>query len=75
MSRRYHNILVESVVWVANRDNTLSNKNGVLTVGSNDNIVILDGSNRKVCSSSNSLSSSQFTNSIATLMDTGNLID
>ncbi|OWM91333.1 G-type lectin S-receptor-like serine/threonine-protein kinase B120 isoform X2 [Punica granatum] len=71
----YRDISVESVVWVANRENPLSDKNGVLTIGSNGSLVILDGSNSSVWSSSNSSSSSsQFTNSTAILMDTGNLI-
>ncbi|KAK4770749.1 hypothetical protein SAY87_031281 [Trapa incisa] len=71
----YHNISVNSVVWVANRENPLSDRNGIFTIGSNGSIVIIDGSNNtNVWSSSSSSSSSQSTNSTAVLMDTGNLI-
>ncbi|KAK4743746.1 hypothetical protein SAY87_010058 [Trapa incisa] len=73
----YHNISVKSVVWVANRESPLSDKNGIFTIGSNGSLVILHSSsiNTTVWSSSNSSSSSQSaTSPTAILVDTGNLI-
>lgn len=74
MSHRYQSIPVASIVWVANRHNPLSDKRGMLRIGSSGSLVILDGSNNTVWSSSSSSSSSQSTNSTAILKDSGNLI-
>ncbi|KAK1283472.1 hypothetical protein QJS10_CPB21g00775 [Acorus calamus] len=44
----YYNISPLTVVWVANRDNPIKNSSssrGVLTFGSNNNLVVLDGDN------------------------------
>ncbi|PIN02588.1 Serine/threonine protein kinase [Handroanthus impetiginosus] len=61
----------ESVVWVANRERPISGNGGVLTIGNNGNLVIMNGNGDEVWSSNLTVPSS---NSTATLMDTGNLI-
>lgn len=41
----YHKIEEQSVIWVANRDRPLRNRNGVLIIGDDGNLVVLDGNN------------------------------
>lgn len=41
----YHKIEEQSVIWVANRDRPLLNRDGVLTIGDDGNLVVLDGNN------------------------------
>ncbi|KAL3740455.1 hypothetical protein ACJRO7_021702 [Eucalyptus globulus] len=76
-SRRYvgiwYHVSVKTVVWVANRDSPVSGDSGVMTVSNDGNLMVLDGNNGTVWSSSIN-SSSVPTNSTAVLMDTGNLV-
>lgn len=67
----FRNIPVKTYIWVANRENPVSDKAGVLTIGSDGNLVVLDGNNSSVWSSNLTLLSE---NSTATLDDKGNLI-
>ncbi|KAA8515411.1 hypothetical protein F0562_018978 [Nyssa sinensis] len=67
----YHNISVQSIIWVANRENPISTTAGVLTITSNGNLVVLDENANSVWSTNASIVSK---NSTAVLMDTGNLI-
>ncbi|GLU23276.1 hypothetical protein SLE2022_392980 [Rubroshorea leprosula] len=65
----YKNIPERTYVWVANRDNPLSNSSGVFKVG-DQNIVLLD-QNQKLVWSSNIAKGS---NTAAVLLDSGNLV-
>ncbi|KAK2984742.1 hypothetical protein RJ640_004567 [Escallonia rubra] len=58
-------------VWTANRVNPITDSNGVLAISSNGNLVLLNGS-KSVMWSSNSLTSVH--NSVAQLLDSGNLV-
>uniref|UniRef100_A0A1J3CMT3 Receptor-like serine/threonine-protein kinase n=1 Tax=Noccaea caerulescens TaxID=107243 RepID=A0A1J3CMT3_NOCCA len=67
----YGNIEDKAVVWVANRANPISDKSGVLTISNEGNLVLLNGQNITVWSSSNIESRSN--NRIGAIHDTGNL--
>lgn len=66
----YYKVAVQSVVWVANRERPISGNGGVLTIGDDGNLMILQG-DQMVWSSNATVASS---NSTAILMDTGNLV-
>ncbi|XP_021815430.1 putative G-type lectin S-receptor-like serine/threonine-protein kinase At1g61610 [Prunus avium] len=66
----YYNISEPSVIWVANRERPIFDKAGILKIGSDGNVVVLDGNNTAVWSSNVSASS----NSTAILNDKGNLV-
>lgn len=68
----YRNIPEPSVVWVANREKPIPDRTGALTLGSNGNLVILDGSNNTIWKSNASVIVSK--NSTAKLNDEGNLV-
>ncbi|XP_028801028.1 uncharacterized protein LOC114756270 [Neltuma alba] len=59
-----------SVVWVANRNNPLTDTSGILTISENGNLVVLNGQKQVVWSTNVSIAS----NSSAQLLDTGNLV-
>ncbi|GLT83101.1 hypothetical protein SLE2022_014100 [Rubroshorea leprosula] len=70
----YYSEFMESkkaVVWVANRDAPISDRNGVLRIGNDGNLVILDGNNTTVWNSNVSVQSN---NTVAFLLNTGNLV-
>lgn len=62
-------------MWVANRETPLDSP-GVFLLGSNGNLVVLDGKTRKalIWSSNASLPASATNATIGLLMDTGNLV-
>eukprot|EP00262_Sarcandra_glabra_P019533 TRINITY_DN7388_c0_g1_i1.p1 TRINITY_DN7388_c0_g1~~TRINITY_DN7388_c0_g1_i1.p1 ORF type:complete len:479 (+),score=50.48 TRINITY_DN7388_c0_g1_i1:55-1491(+) len=66
----YYNISAKSVVWIANRDNPLTNSSGVFSIESNGNLIISDG-RRNVFWSTNTTSNSSVS---AVLENTGNLV-
>ncbi|KFK28718.1 hypothetical protein AALP_AA7G038000 [Arabis alpina] len=68
----YGNIEDKAVVWVANRANPLSDKSGVLTINNEGNLVLQDGNNITVWSSSSTESSSNNKNRVGAIHDTGN---
>ncbi|XP_057962715.1 G-type lectin S-receptor-like serine/threonine-protein kinase B120 [Malania oleifera] len=68
----YHNVSAKDVVWVANRANPVSGKDGVLKIRNDGNLMVLDGSGSSVWSTNVSTGIAE--NSTATLLDTGNLI-
>lgn len=70
----YYDIPVQTVIWVANRNNPISGDNGVLTIAGNGNLVVLDRNGGSAVWSSSSTSSVSPTNSTAILTDNGNLI-
>ncbi|CDP04297.1 unnamed protein product [Coffea canephora] len=65
------NIPAQSVVWVANRDDPITDSAGMLTISEDGNAVILNGQ-KNVLWSSNVANS--VANSSAQLLDTGNLV-
>ncbi|KAF3451603.1 hypothetical protein FNV43_RR07698 [Rhamnella rubrinervis] len=67
----YRNIPVKTYTWVANRESPISDKAGVLTIGSDGNLVVLNG-NKSLVWSSNASGVSE--NSTAILNEKGNLI-
>lgn len=67
----YRNISTRSVVWVANREAPLKNSSGNFTIGSDGNLLVLDGGGSIVWSSNLSVASNDST---AQLLDSGNLV-
>ncbi|KAG5516656.1 hypothetical protein RHGRI_037405 [Rhododendron griersonianum] len=67
----FDQIPVQSVVWVANRENPISGEAGVMKLEDNGNLVVLDGNGNSVWSSNTSSVSNRTT---AILRDTGDLI-
>ncbi|XP_058073012.1 receptor-like serine/threonine-protein kinase SD1-8 isoform X2 [Magnolia sinica] len=67
----YNHIRERTVVWVANRENPLTNSSGVLTIV-NGNIVLLDASRRTLWSAINGTDATNY--STARLLDSGNLL-
>ncbi|KAF8023931.1 hypothetical protein BT93_F1205 [Corymbia citriodora subsp. variegata] len=61
----------KTVVWVANRNNPLADRDGVLTFSNVGNLVVLNQSNSVVWSSK---SSRVLRNPVAQLLDSGNLV-
>lgn len=66
----YYKIPVQTVIWVANRDKPISDESGVLSIGNDGNLMVLDG-NTSIWSTNTSSAS---TNMSAILMDSGNLL-
>ncbi|GLT83107.1 hypothetical protein SLE2022_014160 [Rubroshorea leprosula] len=71
----YHNV-EDTVVWVANRDAPISDGSGVLRMGHEGNLEVLDGNNRTVWTSDTVWTSNNVSpaskNLAAALLDTGN---
>ncbi|KAH9651066.1 Receptor-like serine/threonine-protein kinase SD1-8 [Citrus sinensis] len=61
----------DTVVWVANRNSPIVDKNGVLTVSNRGNLVLLNQSNGTIWSSN---VSREVKNPVAQLLDNGNLV-
>ncbi|XP_058073019.1 G-type lectin S-receptor-like serine/threonine-protein kinase At1g11300 isoform X1 [Magnolia sinica] len=68
----YHKISNQTVVWVANRENPLTDSSGVLTITRDGNLVIL-GRTKNIIWSSNVLTQAG-RSTTAILMDDGNLV-
>ena len=68
----WYMISPETIVWVANRDASLSDRSGVLKVTDDGVLVLLNSSNGTVWSSNTSTIFPQ--NPVAQLLDTGNLV-
>lgn len=67
----YYNITDRSVIWVANRENPISDKSGFFRIGDDGNLMVFDGNNNSVWSSNASIPSK---NTTASLGSDGNLI-
>ncbi|XP_044473368.1 G-type lectin S-receptor-like serine/threonine-protein kinase At4g27290 [Mangifera indica] len=67
----YKKIATGTVVWVANRGIPLNDSAGVLTFSDKGNLVLVNGTNSTIWSSTLSRST---TNPVARLLDTGNLV-
>ncbi|KAL3733650.1 hypothetical protein ACJRO7_023077 [Eucalyptus globulus] len=67
----WYKLSPEKIVWVANRNNPLTDSNGVLTFSDERNLVVLNRSKSVIWSSN---SSRVLRNSVAQLLDSGNLV-
>jgi hypothetical protein len=67
----YYNMTDPAVIWVANRGSPISDKSGVLRIGDDGNLRVLDGNNSEVWSSNASITSR---NTTARLEISGNLL-
>ncbi|KAI3967217.1 hypothetical protein MKW92_007016 [Papaver armeniacum] len=68
----YNNIPEQTIVWVANRDNPLKDSSGSLSITRDGNLVVLDG--RGMVLWSTNLTNIASNNTMAELLDTGNLV-
>ncbi|XP_057738940.1 receptor-like serine/threonine-protein kinase SD1-8 isoform X1 [Arachis stenosperma] len=66
----YNNIIPQTIVWVANRDNPVDNSTGYLKIGDNGNFVLLNSSGNPAWSSNQTSAK----NPVLQLLDTGNLV-
>ncbi|KAK9085022.1 hypothetical protein Sjap_025433 [Stephania japonica] len=70
----YNNIPVQTIVWIANRDDPLSkSSSGLLMLNRKGNLVLMDGT-RYVWSSNVSFVNGTANNSVAVLQNSGNLV-
>ncbi|GMP75040.1 hypothetical protein CsSME_00032260 [Camellia sinensis var. sinensis] len=69
----YHKIQPRTIVWVANRDNPLTNPSGFLKINQDGNIVVVDESSNLIWSSNQTISSTN-SNIVAQLLDSGNFV-
>ncbi|CAN4087131.1 unnamed protein product [Withania somnifera] len=67
----YADVPIDSVVWVANRDKPVYDKNGIVTVEKNGNLVVKNGHGDLLWSTDVSIVTNNCT---ATLLDNGNLV-
>ncbi|XP_058073096.1 G-type lectin S-receptor-like serine/threonine-protein kinase At1g11300 [Magnolia sinica] len=67
----FHNVPTQTVVWVANRENPLTDSSGVFRINGDGNLAVVDGRGNILWSSN---SSTAVKNSTATILDTGNLV-
>ncbi|MCD9645418.1 hypothetical protein HAX54_034301 [Datura stramonium] len=70
----YADVPVDSIVWVANRDKPISDKNGIFTIEENGNLVVKDGRGHLMWSTNVSATTTTTKNSTASLSDNGNLV-
>ncbi|KAI6704887.1 hypothetical protein NL676_007849 [Syzygium grande] len=68
----YHKIPDKTIVWVANRDNPVNGPSGILRIGNEGKLVLVDQAERVLWSSNNMNTSSQ--SIVAQLLDSGNLV-
>ncbi|XP_077243378.1 receptor-like serine/threonine-protein kinase SD1-8 [Tasmannia lanceolata] len=66
----YNNISIPTVVWVANRENPIMDSSGILKIGDQGNLVILNGSDHVIWSSNRTNANSP----VAQILDSGNLV-
>ncbi|KDP20843.1 hypothetical protein JCGZ_21314 [Jatropha curcas] len=68
----YYKVLERSVIWVANRDNPINDSSGVLAIDKRGSLVLYE-KNQTLPLWSTNVSSSSTNNSVAQLLDSGNL--
>lgn len=66
----YKKVPTKTIVWVANRDNPLTSPPGVLKIGENGNLLLVDNSSNVIWSSNQS----KEVNTVAQLLDSGNFV-
>ncbi|KAJ4703325.1 Receptor-like kinase [Melia azedarach] len=69
----YNQISERTFVWVANRDNPISDKSGVLSINTEGNLVLQE-TNKSVLVWQTNVAHAPALNTIALLLDTGNLV-
>uniref|UniRef100_A0A0A0LS76 Receptor-like serine/threonine-protein kinase n=1 Tax=Cucumis sativus TaxID=3659 RepID=A0A0A0LS76_CUCSA len=67
----YHQISIQTLVWVANKDTPLNNTSGIFTISNDGNLVVLDEYNTTIWSSN---ITSPTANTTARILDSGNLV-
>ena len=72
----YYQITEQTIVWVANRDNPLSDSSGILSINNQGNLVLHSQNQKYPIWSTNiaSVSSTNYSISMAQLLDVGNLV-
>ncbi|KAK4588065.1 hypothetical protein RGQ29_019164 [Quercus rubra] len=71
----YHKVPEQTIVWVANRDNPLNNTTGILSINGQGNLVLhTQNQTIPIWSTNVSVSVSSTNNSMAQLLDSGNLV-
>ncbi|CAL5441343.1 unnamed protein product [Camellia sinensis] len=72
----YYKISEQTVVWVANQDNPINGKSGVISINQDGNLVIYDDDNTHNVTWDTNISTAAATNSYysARLLDSGNLV-
>uniref|UniRef100_A0A5B6YZ94 Receptor-like serine/threonine-protein kinase n=1 Tax=Davidia involucrata TaxID=16924 RepID=A0A5B6YZ94_DAVIN len=68
----YYNITPQTIVWVANRNHPLNDSSGVMKIGENGNLILLDHTGNVTWSTDIQTMSSK--TSVAQLLDSGNLV-
>lgn len=68
----YNHPSIKEVIWVANRNNPITDSNGVLKLSVDGNLQVFNGRNQTVWSSNHTLHASKF--SVAQLSDYGELL-
>ncbi|XXG70260.1 hypothetical protein AAC387_Pa06g3059 [Persea americana] len=68
----YHNIAVQTVVWVANSDNPVADFSGCFSIESDGNLIIFDG--EEITKWSTNISISSNSTASAEVLDNGNLV-
>ncbi|CAK9327386.1 unnamed protein product [Citrullus colocynthis] len=67
----FHQVSIQTIVWVANKDTPLNNTSGIFTISNDGNLVILDENNTIIWSSN---VTSPTVNTTARILDSGNLV-
>ncbi|XP_060969556.1 G-type lectin S-receptor-like serine/threonine-protein kinase At1g11410 [Cannabis sativa] len=70
----YHQIPEQTIVWIANRDDPLNDTSGVLAIDSRGGLTLFGNKNRSSSFWSTNVSISVPNNSMAKLLDVGNLV-
>ncbi|KAH1232853.1 G-type lectin S-receptor-like serine/threonine-protein kinase [Glycine max] len=70
----YKNIVVKTVVWIANRDNPIRNNSSKLVISQDGNLVLLSQNESLIWTTNASSSEVSSSSPIVQLLDTGNLV-
>ncbi|KAL3615029.1 hypothetical protein CASFOL_040690 [Castilleja foliolosa] len=68
----YYVVSEKSAIWIANKDNPLTDTSGTATISQNGNIVLFNGRNETIWSTN--ATSAAPVNTTARILDTGNLV-
>ncbi|GFQ07559.1 g-type lectin s-receptor-like serine/threonine-protein kinase at1g11330 [Phtheirospermum japonicum] len=70
----YYVVSETTVIWVANRDNPLTDTSGTVTISIDGNLILNNGRNETIWSTNETKPSPMNLNSSAQILDTGNLV-
>ncbi|KAL0844344.1 hypothetical protein Bca101_017590 [Brassica carinata] len=70
----YNGIPVQTVIWVANKENPINDSSGIISVSEDGNLVVTDGHRRVLWSTNLSTQARANSTVLAELLDTGNLV-